>query len=343
MARFCRWPVGTLFAFMVLAVASPRGEGAVDDTEVRWRREYPQAAKTLESAASQFQAVGSVRQRWLNGSIFLVENLVLGRSEDRVVYCFDGITDQDRTGKKTRKPAGVTCVTREYEFYLRRPTEGSPYVLERYEGESGGDELVKDNIARYTRSATQYLGQSLSQRMRSPTFRLLAAEEVDADDGSAGRWVRLRYQYEEEFRSEDGSIRLEPARSWAIRRVDLESRSKKGAQDKVVFKFAVNYPEEEAIRLIPNDVDDLTETSKPDVYQQFHVTLTKIEPGPPPDSMFRLSGYGLPDVPLRPVPAHRAFSWRSPLLWGSITVAVVAVFALRWLRRRDDRGILASR
>lgn len=343
MAQSWRRPIGTLFASLCLVVVFPRVGGAADDAEARWRREYPRAAETLEAAASQFRAVGSARHRWLDGMIYQVEDLVVGRSGDRTVYSYDGITQQERAGKKDRKPGLVACITDEYKFYLRKSADDSPYLVERYGSELGNEDLVTDNMTRYARSATRYMGQTLSQRMRPPAFRLLAAEEVDSEDGSADRWVRLRYQFEGEFRSEDGSIWLEPARSWAIRRVDLESTSQEDESDRVDRKFVVNYPNDEAVRLIPNHVDDLVQTSNPNVYQQFQMTLTEIEPGPPLDSMFRLSGYGLPDVPLRPVPARRVFSWRNPLLWGSLAVAIVAFLALRWLRRGENRDVVASR
>jgi hypothetical protein len=65
-----------------------------------------------------------------------------------------------------------------------------------------------------------------------------------------------------------------------------------------------------------------------DRFEAERVTLDE-----PPAEWFKLSGYGLPDVPLHPVPQPSAFSLHGPWLWGSLATALIS-FALLWRLRR---------
>jgi hypothetical protein len=56
--------------------------------------------------------------------------------------------------------------------------------------------------------------------------------------------------------------------------------------------------------------------------------------GDPPAERFLLSGYGLPDLPLRPTAQGSAFSLRNPWLWGSLALALVSFAALLATRKR---------
>ena len=51
-----------------------------------------------------------------------------------------------------------------------------------------------------------------------------------------------------------------------------------------------------------------------------------------PDDMFRLTAYGLPDVPLRPSRRASVFTFRNPVFWLALAAAG-ASFALLWYMR----------
>ena len=64
------------------------------------------------------------------------------------------------------------------------------------------------------------------------------------------------------------------------------------------------------------------------------VEYDEVRLGPPPEKVFKLSAYGLPDVPLRPMPRASIFTFANPLLWLTLAASVVSFVLLRYLRPR---------
>ncbi len=84
-------------------------------------------------------------------------------------------------------------------------------------------------------------------------------------------------------------------------------------------------------------MESFNKTSTPNVYEHYILDLDQITLGNPPDAIFRLSAYGLPEVPLRPSPRASVFTIRNPILWLAFG-STVFCFALLWfLRSRNAR------
>jgi hypothetical protein len=79
-------------------------------------------------------------------------------------------------------------------------------------------------------------------------------------------------------------------------------------------------------------------TPKAEVYEHAIVEFKDIWLGPPPDEMFRLTGYGLPDIPLRPMPQASIFTYSNPLFWLTLAASLIS-FALLWILRRREAGM----
>jgi hypothetical protein len=81
-------------------------------------------------------------------------------------------------------------------------------------------------------------------------------------------------------------------------------------------------------------VSTVSLSGDPAQFQQEQFEIKRVAFGDPPAEWFKLSGYGLPDLPLHPSPRSSAFSLRSPWLWGSLVTALVSFGLLRLLRRK---------
>jgi hypothetical protein len=78
--------------------------------------------------------------------------------------------------------------------------------------------------------------------------------------------------------------------------------------------------------------------ARPDLYIHGKLSLSRLTFDNVPHELFKLSHYGLPDIPLRPVTQSSTFSYRNPLMWGSLIVAVVSFTLLRVMRAKADKS-----
>jgi len=154
--------------------------------------------------------------------------------------------------------------------------------------------------------------------------------------------VRIDYAYETEKEEESGAVYLDPERNWGIRRVDVVSQDKKQSPNNEPYppyhlKSEVLYQEFAGHIFFPKRMEFFGETPKPDIYEHVVLQLSQIDLGDAPAEMFKMSAYGLPDIPLKAVREPSILSLSSPLFWGSLVTAVLSFALLRLMRTRSAK------
>lgn len=328
--RYATIDVAVLLASMLVA-----GDGLAKESgnlKARWQREYPRAAAEWEAVSRNFIAKGSYMFRYGKGDIEAAADFTVASSNDKRLYILDKRTFADRKSPDSPVPRDtlVACETAEYAFELTKPAGTDSYRVEGhgpYKGES--DVLFQFYFQTAATSATVFGGISLLERMNHPSFILKSIETLKQDTVEL---VRLTYSYEEERVRESGTVDLDPGKNWAIRRVEIQSRHKKDG-DSVKLSVDVGYETVDDTRHFPRRIETFQRFEPPDVYQHTVVSYRNIKLGSVPDEIFRLSAYGIPDIPLR-AKRRSIFTWRNPFLWLSLAAATGS-FTLLWLLRKQ--------
>ncbi|MFI5457734.1 MAG: hypothetical protein ACHRXM_20015 [Isosphaerales bacterium] len=319
---------------LLLAILSAQGgarAGTTEDLEAKWRREYPRAAAELESATQNFLAKGAVTWRIGSGETLTTNELTVASSGDKKLIVRDGRTLESAKFQKRPYESDVRCQTPDYGFVLRKQTRTDPYIIVSYADKLESDAVQFSLIYDvYARISTMYMQKTLLQRMQSPSF---VVKEVKTSREGGSEVVRIDYTYNGEKAAESGAVYLDPNRNWAIRKVDI-TKSANGVAP-VKFESVVDYQETRDSVFFPKRMDFIARTPRPDVYEHVHLELSQITVGDVvPAETFKLTAYGLPDIPLKPVRESSTFSFRNPLFWGALITAVISFALLRVLRPR---------
>jgi hypothetical protein len=322
---------------LLAAILSAQGgsrAGSAQDLEAKWRREYPRAAARLESAAQNFLARGAVKWRVSHGETITTGELTVASSGDKRLFARGGRTIESATIPKRVYVSDVRCRTPDYVFVLTKQLPTDPYVISSYAEKNESDTveffLLFD---RYVRSATTYAAKSFLQRMQSPSF---VVKDVRSTKEGASEVVRVDYTFGGEDASESGAVYLDPDRNWAIRKVDITKNDKRFVPVKI--ESSVDYQEIRAGVFFPNRMDSFAKTPRTDAFEHVHIELTQITVGDVPGEIFKLTAYGLPDIPLKPVLESSTFSFRTPLFWGALITAVVSFTLLIAMHVRTRRS-----
>lgn len=319
----------------VLLVASlvswdnPSGETGAE-IEARWRREYPRAVAVLERNLQDYHAKGRYTYRWLSGQTVTTGRLAVASSGASRLIAREQRTTESSTAPKRPYKSDVRSMTPEYEFKLIKEFESSPYIISSYHEKSAKEDInFKVDYDLLALGATTYMNDTLLNRMQSPTFVVKAAENLRLDGDDV---VRIDYTYQGEYASHSGAVYLDPGRGWVIRKVEVDTKSK--AFPRYDFRSRVDYEGVGGNVFLPKRLEFVSKTDRPDVYDSAVVEFDQITAGNVPTEIFKLTAYGLPDVPLRAVSPPSIFSWRNPLVWGSLAMAVISFIVLRVLRPR---------
>ena len=84
------------------------------------------------------------------------------------------------------------------------------------------------------------------------------------------------------------------------------------------------------------------EVSKFEIPGHYHVDrmeLTEVAVGNVSDDIFKMTAYGLPDVPLRPIRDVPFLAFGSSLFWGCLTAMAVSMSLLWWTRRLAGKPV----
>jgi hypothetical protein len=322
---------GSLLLGLTLTAFQGADAGKMEDVASRWRREYPIASAELEKSALSFSGRGVFSFRFFNGKTVTTNELGVASSGDKKVYIRNRNTNESPEMPRQLLPSVVRCRTTEYAFELTRESPTDPYVLKEYGKESEiSDVLFNLHYDLFARCATVYLHTSLLNRMLSPSF--LVKGVTSLQDGES-EVVRIDYSYESKHDTESGAVFLDPKRNWLIRKVDVISESK-DKHPPLEFKSEIQYEKFGDNLYIPKRMEFFGKTPDPNIYEHASLELSQITVGNVSPDIFKLTGYGLPDIPLKPVPVSSTFSFRNPFFWGALVTAVFSFTLLRVMRSR---------
>jgi hypothetical protein len=337
--------VGSLAVTLVgqlLVSVIPLSSG--DDLEARWREEYPLALRELQEVLRCFTVEGKLTRRFFDGKVLVAGECKLVASGERRLVVRNRKTLEPRPKEGDPKD-DVQCLTPKYTFHLRKIAGAGPYLILNYGPRRAGDDLyINMDFVPTVFCMVEFEAYTLLHRMQSPTFVLKGIGRVR--DGES-EFVRIDYDWESERAFESGSIYLEPARKWAVRRSDMQfslkpSSSDPGSTDPsgkplppTRIQHEVKYQDLPGGKPFPVYTERTVRLPGSAKYQVERFEAKRVTLDEPPPEWFMLSHYGLPDVPLRPAPQISAFSLSSPWLWGSFATALVSFLLLRSLRRNS--------
>jgi len=316
----------------------PPRVGEKDDAESRWRREYPRAAAELERIAQNVLAKGRFFSRPMGGPSVATEDLTVASSGDKKLFILDGRTIVDPLPKKPYQTE-VFCQTPDYAFRLAKQSPADPYIITSYSIRFKDAAIFEADFGMFARCATVYMERSLSERMQGPSFFVKAAQFVRQGGNDL---VQIDYTEDQKGFSESGAVYLDPSLNWAIRKVDVTTQIKgltpKTKQPHLPSPFTshVDYQMVAENVYYPKRMECTLQSGRPGVFQNDRLELSQVTVGNVPDSIFKLTGYGLPELPLKPVRESSVFSLSNPLLWGSVIATVVSFALLLYTRSRAN-------
>lgn len=322
-----------LLASLLLA-AGEKPVKSTEGLEARWRGEYPRAAEEWEAVARDFVAKGRFSYRWNNGSTTITPKLTVASSGKKRLF----VKEDNRTqipGSPDRLLGSVVYVqTPDLQFDLKKAPSSKHYIISDYQrNEEDSESQFNYWYKKFARNATVYWGISFLDRMRDPSFALHSIEAVKRD---AGDLVRIVYAYEGKYSFESGAVELDPDKNWAIRLVDIDTKGKKDGFPSHL-KIEVGYRKIDGKRFFPTRMESFDRTAKPEIFSHATLELDQVTLGGVSDDLFRMSTYGVPDMPLTPEARASVFTFRNPIFWLALLTAV-ASFTLLWvLRSRRDR------
>ncbi len=330
--------VGSSLLLATLFASGGVRAGTTEDLEARWRREYPRAAAGLERIAQSFFAKGSFTFRTVHGKTLTTNELTVASSGDRKLFVRERRTIESPKIPKRPETSRVLCRTPDYVFTLTKESPADPYVLADYSAKFENEDAdFNFDYNMYARCSTVYLAGTLLERMQNPSFVVKAAESLHEGGNEV---VRIDYTYDETERSESGAVYLYPKRSWAIGKVDVIDQSKilnprtKEPNPAYHYQSEVVYQGVGDGVFFPKRMEFFGRTPRPDAYEHALLELTQITVGKVPPGIFQLTGYGLPDIPLKAVRESSAFSFRNPLFWGALITAILSFALLRVMRAK---------
>ena len=317
---------------LTLAVVGYGPVGTSKDLEARWRNEYPAAAKTWSAVMANFVAEGRFSYHANDRSITTIDALTVAALSGQRLYIRDQVKEREANRETTKVEPGVSCRTPEVKFGLRKLEPSDRYLLVYHDkNDEDRESTFSYWYQKYVTNATNYYGRSFLERMLDPTFSLTAIEAAQRDGAEL---VRIHYTYENKYVFETGHVDLEPGKNWGIRSVDMTTKNK-GKWGPSIYKQEVTYREVAPGRYFPCHMEsNEPNPTEPEIFERAIVDFDKVELGAAIPEMFRLSAYGLPDLPLRPQPRMSIFTLRNPVLWFALASTVVCLVGLWLLRSR---------
>ncbi|MDX2036554.1 MAG: hypothetical protein SFX72_07875 [Isosphaeraceae bacterium] len=305
--------------------------------ETRWRAEYPAAARRLQEDLGSFRLRGSIEIRFVVGDVRVTRDFTIAAAEDQRLMIFADQTYRSAKTQRTEpKPSTVRVRKPDSWFDLERPPGAEQFLLQNHaRGKPERDLLFEGDFDRFALAATSMgWGATLAGDMNAPEFELTSIRP-EIDRGREVVRIEYRIPRKNMITSEERisvyDVDLDPNRGWIKTR--WGHFSMKGDEPPETFhsrdEDTVDYHEFAPGRFLPKRLVSHTALQDPNSFQHIVAEYREVEPGPPPEAIFTLQGYGLPDLPLEPVSAKPFFSFANPILWGCLAVALVATALLK--------------
>ena len=196
----------------------------------------------------------------------------------------------------------------------------------------------------FSRASTCYMGMSLINRMKDPSF---VVEKAEIAREGRDELVRVDYKLDDALSREAGAVYLDPGLNWAIRKLDYTNQPKKLTR-RMKLPPPSRITSDIEYRKIGNDtfypckISNYVRTSGTQNYQSDLIVYDEIKIENVPDQIFRMTYYGLPDLPLKSAQKATSSSLRNPLIWGPLIMIIVSLAVLRMTRSKDQRTSASS-
>ena len=315
----------------LLSMVDPPPSKLDDALEARWRREYPRASAEHESTLREFLAKGRMSVHYVSGKELTVGSLTVAQSGGKRLT-----VQEKRMFNSSLRPNLVECRTPQVEFTLEQNAGKNSYSITTFKTNNTQENAKIFDYEFFTISycAIFYLGPFFKDKMVDSSFVLKSIESVKSEGREI---IHLGYEYDGPTAWESGVVELAPDLNWAVRKVDLQTRGKQGYTPQELH-VTVDYQEFPGPRFFPRRFDGRVVLPATGGYQRRIVEYDEIQLGDVPEEIFKLTAYGLPEIPDRPAPKRSVFTWSNPFLWLTFLAAVVC-FTLLWkTRTRADRA-----
>ena len=318
-----------LSSFMAVQVG---GQFTPTELESRWRSEYPAAVAELSRIAENFQAKGTVIFHFISGEIMTTNALTVAAVDGKKVVVKDKRVSEPPKKPKKPYPSDVSCKTKGYSFVLNKADPSLPYLIAYY-GEAPEPHFDED-FSIYANASMTFRQQPFLDRVNHPSF---AVKSIESLQRLGAEVVRIEYSWSKGDFSETGFVVLDPAKHWAI--LNAEGIVKWKESGSIEYTSKVKYRDMGKNVFFPDHVEYFGKTEIPDHFEHRILALDEIRLDNISPEIFRLTGYGLPDIPLKPLKSASFFSYKNPVLWISLVLAAVS-FGLLYITR--NRKTIAS-
>jgi hypothetical protein len=211
------------------------------------------------------------------------------------------------TGVKPNGKRFVLAVNDRYAFGIERPEQAAEYSLQWLEP-TGSDSTVDEKVAMRRRHATHIIcgswmlfDQTLKELVEHPEFRMTSAEEFQRDDRP---FVRVGFERPLSIMGRgmtslnDGYFVLEINRSWALREyaATMGPQSQPGTRRWIFIEFGEDiggFPIAKTYRMVDEFLPGTIKAGKPVI--STGTTTVELLDRNPPEELFQLSHYGLPE------------------------------------------------
>jgi hypothetical protein len=271
-----------------------------------------------------------------HGDEEIYNDLTVARDRDRVVIAFEGAI-----GKRKEWPAmrpiknQVDFRSPDLHFQLVKRARESSFVIARYGNKySGSDYFFEGKSFLMTKPYINTGFGDPTERMETTEFELKGMRREPMGEESL---VRLEYKNRapngQEF---EGWVDFDPDHNWVVRRCSQRQTANPANPAHLsTFELKVDYRLVDSTHYLPVRIERNIGAVESRTLQRDLVEYDEIIVGPPDESLFRLSGYGLPDVPLRPLtvasgPSLLGNGW----FWGSLVAGALSLAALVFSRSR---------
>lgn len=319
-----------LFLVVITMVAATISRA--DELEIRLRSEYPSAAKRLEEAASRVRCevecrLGDRTERdviYTRGESILVERLATANA-----------TDERYVNK-------VQCFTPTRFFALARISPKSPLVLKVASTAQDLDEIERARLSIFTeapRAAFCVDGLLIRRLVTSASFKI---ERIGLTDKGGTRAVEVEFQCNDpDIWVASGRLAFRPDLSWALAGYELKRKAKIPTRfpkyDWIAGKVTCR---EWSPGLVLAAESESRTSHDRGAKDAIRLTVLDASFKDVPESQFKISAYGLPDLP----DVSRSPARSLPILMLGIILAVITLlFTLRSRQGHQPPGKSPSR
>ena len=235
-----------------------------------------------------------------------LEEVISDQTRSTARFCFLGKSGlsvhrfQKRTLRGRPISANIYCSTSDYYFHLHQLTPNGTYLVREYgadqESIDRGEFAVGVFASFFVRAAFELRDLPIATLLEDPKCTLVMSSEPQRPDA-----VKVEFQFsDDEFWYDSGWFVVDPSLGWSVRKYEIRDREpgktrigivRGNVECDLLPKSGIAFPKMVEIATTSEDGD-----SSGDVHVEI-AHMNSIEQGKLTPEDFKLSAFGLPDVP----------------------------------------------